>query len=175
MAKRKSTPKKSSRKSTYYSVWKQDGWNVVTGKLIPGPGRPVKDKPIFSVVAEKIPFGAMKRVKKDMQDHNYPTNGVYFAHDSMGVARYGGRGQIFTRLEAHKRKYPRQLVYFSFYIIQAKNHEREIETAILRAAGPQMVLNIRKVQAGIERGDVRDYEPGTEFFERQSIRGKKKG
>ncbi len=66
--------------------------------------------------------------------------GVYSAHDAMGVARYGGRGQIFSRLESHKRKYAKELVYYSFYVIENKNHEREIETAILRAAGPQMSL-----------------------------------
>jgi hypothetical protein len=63
------------------------------------------------------------------------------AHDSFGVARYGGRGNIFSRLRTHKRKYSKELVYFSFYIIENKTHEREIENVILRAAGPQMVLN----------------------------------
>lgn len=38
--------------------------------------------------------------------------GVYMAHDSMGVARYGGRGNIFHRLMAHERKYRRELVYY---------------------------------------------------------------
>jgi len=170
----KKSNKQLSHKTVSYSVWKKDGWNVVTGTLTPGPGRPGKTKPLFSVVAEKIPYGALKSVRADMEQDNYPTEGVYFAHDSMGVARYGGRGQVFTRLEAHRKKYPRQLLYFSFYIIQAKNHEREIETAILRAAGPQLILNTRKVRVGIEPGDVRDYEPRTEFFERQMIKGKKK-
>jgi hypothetical protein len=84
-----------------------------------------------------------------------------------------GRGQIFNRLTAHKKAYPDQVMYFSFYVIANKNHEREVETAILRAAGPQMILNTKKVGDGIEPGDVRDYEPGTEFFERQRIRGRK--
>lgn len=166
--------KKPSKKVVFHAVWSGDGWKVVTGQLKAGSGRPGDTKPIFSVVAEKIPYDALGSVKKDMLDYGYPTEGVYFAHDSMGVARYGGRGQIFGRLAAHKRKYPRELQYFSFYIIGAKNHEREIETAILRAAGPQMTLNTRKVAQGIKRGDIRDYEPRTEFFERQSQRGKKK-
>jgi len=44
-------------------------------------------------------------------------------------------------LRSHKRKYSKELVYFSFYIIENKTHEREIENVILRAAGPQLVLN----------------------------------
>jgi hypothetical protein len=70
--------------------------------------------------------------------------GVYLAHDSFGVALYGGRANIFHRLRSHKRKYNRELVYYSFYIIADKTHEREIENVILRAAGPQLVLNQRR-------------------------------
>ena len=178
MAKRLRKPKSSNKKSSRKvvddgGVWSKVGWTVVKGKLKHPRGRPRKTTPIFAVVAEKIPFVALKSVKQKMLQYHQPITGVYFAHDSMGVARYGGRGQIFLRLDSHKKKYPRELVYFSFYVIKAKNHEREIETAILRAAGPQMVLNTRKVQAGIERGDVNDYEPGTVFFERQQTRGKR--
>jgi hypothetical protein len=101
--------------------------------------------------------------------------GVYFAHDSMGVARYGGRGAIFNRLSAHRKKYPKELLFYSFYVIENKSHEREIETAILRAAGPQMTLNTRKVAYGLHPGNIGDYEPGTKFFERQGIRGRRRG
>jgi hypothetical protein len=66
-----------------------------------------------------------------------------------------------------------ELCYFSFYTIASKKHEREIETAILRAAGPQLILNTRKVQSDVAKGDVRDYEPGTRFFERQRVRGRR--
>ena len=51
-----------------------------------------------------------------------PIQGVYLAHDSLGHARYGGRGQIFVRLSNHIKKYPRELLYFSFYVIKEKNH-----------------------------------------------------
>jgi hypothetical protein len=71
-------------------------------------------------------------------------------------------------------KYPKQLLYFSFYVIANKNHEREIETALLRAAGPQMILNTRKVRNGIETGNILDYEPGTRFFERRLVRQRQK-
>ncbi len=91
----------------------------------------------------------------------------------MGVARYGGRGDIFNRLQSHQKKYRKELLYFSFFVIKDKNHEREIETAILRAASSQMILNQRKVRAGLELGNVADYEPGTEFIERQHKKGKK--
>jgi hypothetical protein len=91
----------------------------------------------------------------------------------MGVARYGGRGAIFSRLATRKKRYPKELQYFSFYVIANKAHEREIETVILRAAGPQMTLNTNKVALGLHPGNIADYEPGTHFFERQNVRGRK--
>ncbi len=164
--------KKQSTKVIYHTVYDGDGWVVKTGRLKPGRGHPGKVKPLFEVVAEKIPFDALGQCKTDMIEYGYSTQGVYLAHDSFGVARYGGRGNIFHRLASHKRKYPRELLYFSFYTIADKKHEREIETALLRAAGPTLSLNTRKVRSGIDTGGVRDYEPGTEFYERQKKRGK---
>jgi hypothetical protein len=119
------------------------------------------------MIAEKLPYECLPAIKKHLEKNGDAVQGVYLAHDSMGVARYGGRGSILSRLAAHKRKYPTQLRYFSFYVVANKAHEREIETAILRAAGPQMTLNTRKVASGILPGDIRDYEPGTIFFERR--------
>jgi hypothetical protein len=129
---------------------------------------------LFEYVAEKLPFGSLGNVRRELEDRDAHLEGVYMAHDSMGVARYGGRGQIFNRLAAHRKKYRRELVYFSFYVVRDKKHERELETAILRAAGPQMILNRRKVRDGIDPGSIRDYEPGTNFIERHGKRGKKK-
>lgn len=172
MGKKNADIKKQSRRVAYHTVWSDsDGsratpWKVVTGKLVPGPGRPGRDH-LFQVVAEKLPFEALPDVRKDMLEYGHSREGVYLAHDSMGVARYGGRGQVFARLRAHKRKYPNELVYFSFYIIANKQHEREIETIIIRAAGPQLILNDRKRALGIDPGAVGDYEPGTEFYQRR--------
>jgi hypothetical protein len=84
-----------------------------------------------------------------------------------------GHGDIFDRLAAHKYRHRKQLLYFSFCIISNKNHEREIETAVLRAAGGQMTLNEKKVRMGLEAGSVSDYEPGTWYFERQWVKGSK--
>lgn len=165
--------KKQSTKEVFHSVHEADGWKVVTGSLKRGRGRPLGAGPIFEVVAEKLPFAALAPCERDMKKYNYRLEGVYLAHDSFGVARYGGRGQIFTRLAAHKKRYPRELVYFSFYTIASKQHERDIETVILRAAASSLTLNTRKVRDGIDAGDVRDYEPGTEFYERQQKRGRK--
>jgi hypothetical protein len=155
-------------------VWKNAQWCVVRGKLKASRGRPQKTAHLFQYVAEKLPFACLSDVEKHLKSEGHGTDGVYLAHDSMGVARYGGRGQIFVRLRSHFKKYPKELVYFSFYIIASKNHEREIETAIIRGAGPQLMLNERKIRAGIEPGHVGDYEPRTRFFERQRIRGKKR-
>ena len=156
------------------TVWTGDEWKVVSGRLVPQAGRPPKTSHLFLYVAEKLPYTCLNDVRKDMKRNAENREGVYMAHDSMGTARYGGRGQIFNRLAAHKKKYPRELVYFSFYVVKDKKHERELETAILRAAGPQMILNTRKVRDSISRGSIHDYEPGTRFYERQGKRGRAK-
>lgn len=156
------------------NLWSENGWVVVRGRLKPGKGRPGKIDRLFQFVADKLPFESLDNVSRWMEENATHTDGVYLAHDSMGTARYGGRGQIFKRLKAHKKTYPRELSYFSFYIIKSKNHEREIETVILRSAGHQLILNQRKVRTNIDRGNVLDFEPGTAFFERQVKKGKRK-
>jgi hypothetical protein len=166
--------KKASRKNVEKRIWSGEDWLVVPGRLVPGPGRPSKASHLFRFVGEKLPYGCLREVSEYVRSKSDDIEGVYMAHDSMGVARYGGRGNIFSRLASHKRKYPKELLYFSFFIIENKNHEREIETALLRAAGSQMVLNQRKVRTGLEVGNVGDYEPGTMFVERQGIRGRKR-
>ena len=100
-------------------------------------------------------------------------NGVYAVHDSMGVVRYVGRGMIFQRLRAHKKSHPLEYEYFSFWIVATKQHEREIETLLIRGAGPLLVFNDRKKRVGIEAGNITDYEPGTLYFERQRKRGRR--
>ena len=163
-----------SKKKGYGNLPVEGDWRIIWGKLERRPGRPGKISALFRVVAEKIPFEALSAVTKLLKDQEISKpEGVYLAHDSMGYARYGGRGQILTRLAAHKAKYKLELAYFSFYIIENKIHERELETAIIRAAGPQLVFNERKVSEGILPGSVTDYEAGTFFIERQYRRGKK--
>src|SRR5690606_42073039 len=93
---------------------------------------------------------------------------------SLGSPRYVGRGSIFARLKSHKNAHPHELVYFSFYIVEDKQHEREIETLLIRAAGDQLEFNDRKKRVGIKPGNIRDYEPGTVFYERQSKKGPNK-
>src|ERR1019366_596447 len=167
--------KKPSRKEVEKKIWDDDpDWRVVSGRLIPVAGRPKKESRLFRFVGEKLPFDCLKEVSKYVRSESDDLEGVYMAHDSRGVARYGGRGSIFTRLASHHKKYPKELLYFSFFIIKNKAHEREIETAILRAAGSEMILNQRKVRTGLAVGNVADYEPGTKFLERQKRRGRKK-
>ena len=75
------------------------------------------------------------------------------AHDSMGHARYAGRGNIFSRLNARHKAQPLELEYFSFYVVLDKQHEREIETALIRVAGPQLVFNSQKKRVTNEPGE----------------------
>ncbi|MGC2745261.1 MAG: hypothetical protein WA672_18995, partial [Candidatus Angelobacter sp.] len=100
--------------------------------------------------------------------------GVYVAHDSMGYARYIGRGSIFQRLTARKATQMLELKYFSFYVVKEKKHEREIETLLIRAAGPLLQFNTKKKRLTISAGNIRDYEAGTLFFERHYKKGKKR-
>ncbi len=57
--------------------------------------------------------------------------------------------------------------YFSFFVVEEKIHEREIETIMIRAAGPLLDFNSQKVRNNIQAGNVRDFEAGTKYIERQ--------
>lgn len=166
--------KKSSTKTLTEKVWAGKSWTVHYGELKRGQGRPGKVSRLFQYLGEKIPFDALDDVQSHFVSDGTPFQGVYVAHDSMGSPRYIGRGSIFTRLRAHKKAHSHELVYFSFYIMEDKQHEREIETLLIRAAGDQLEFNDRKKRIGINPGNIRDYEPGTVFYERQAKKGRKR-
>ncbi|MEM1424349.1 MAG: hypothetical protein AAGH64_10140 [Planctomycetota bacterium] len=130
-------------------------------------------KALFETVGEKLPFDSLNSVKRSMKEWGLSTDGIYLVHDSMGCARYAGRGQIFNRLRARLRAQPNELVYFSFYVVREKMHEREIESLIIRAASPLLAFNDKKVRLGIDPGSVRDFEPGTYYFRRKPADGRK--
>lgn len=174
MAKNKRKRKQAATKRIIQRVWSGDGWSVEYGELKRGPGHPPATTRLFQFVGEKIPFDALDDVRSHFISDGTQPMGVYVAHDSMGTARYIDRGHVFRRLKRHKRVHPRELAYFSFYIVEQKQHEREIETLLIRAAGPQLEFNDRKKRVGIKPGNIRDYEAGTNFYERQTARGRKK-
>jgi hypothetical protein len=138
------------------------------------PGNPGKTAHLFRVVGEKLPYASLQSVKNDLRTMGVSTQGVYVAHDSMGCPRYIGRGDIFARLNSRYKSQPVELVYYSFYVVAEKKHEREIETLLIRAAGFLLEFNTRKKRVGIQHGNVRDFEAGTEFYERQAKKGKAK-
>jgi hypothetical protein len=72
-----------------------------------------------------------------------------------------------TRPAAGRRRVERELAG------EHKNHEREIETVLIRAASAMLFFNERKKRASIAPGSVTDYEPLTHYFERQYKKGKK--
>jgi len=154
-------------------MWGNKQWTVRFGRLNPGPGRPETIQSLFKVVAEKIPFEALNAVNRYLRDNNIRRNGVYLAHDSMGYARYIGRGRIFPRLRARLKSQILELKYFSFYVVAEKKHEGEIETLLIRAAGPLLQFNTQKKRVNISSGSLLDYEAGTQFFERRYRRGTK--
>ena len=146
-------------------------WTVQYGELKRGQGRPPKTEHLFRVVGEKIPYAAISKVKKHLKENGHTFQGVYIAHDSMGCPRYIGRGNIFARLESRKKAQPLELEYFSFYVVSEKKHEREVESLLIRASGFLLEFNDRKKRVGIAPGNIRDYEAGTIFYERQRKKG----
>ena len=132
--------------------------------------RHTTSKSLFKVVAEKLPYESIQTVERVMKERRLTRTGVYVAHDSMGTARYVGRGRIFARLKAHHRKYPLVLLYYSFYVVPNKSHEREVETLLIRAAGSLLEFNQRKKRVTISPGSIRDYEAGTVYFQRRRRR-----
>jgi hypothetical protein len=148
-------------------------WIVNHGKLKRGQGRPGNTEHLFRVVGEKLPYEALPSVRKHVRESlDLKPYGVYVAHDSMGCPRYIGRGSVFNRLIARKKAQVQELKYFSFYLVSDKKHEREIETLLIRAAGFLLEFNSRKKRVGISHGNIRDYEAGTLFYERQYKRGR---
>lgn len=141
------------------------------GRLKRPPGRPGKAKSLFKFVGEKIPYVFLNDVRKHFKAEGISANGVYITHDSMGYPRYIGRGNIFIRLETRRKQQILELSYFSFFVVEEKMHEREIETIMIRAAGPLLDFNSRKVRNDIQAGNVRDFEAGTKYIERQYKKG----
>ncbi len=152
-----------------------NGWKVVRGKRPPKHAHALTT-PLFVAVGEKLPYETLKEVRRDIKKHLKvaTVEGVYLAHDSVGVARYAGRGKIFARLHQHQMRHPSELKYFSFYVMNDKIHEKEIETLCIRVAGPQLLFNTQKKREDIRAGSVRDWEAGTLFYKRQRGRGKEK-
>src|SRR5439155_19576995 len=121
---------------------------------------------------EKLPWACFSNVNRHLKKEGLSRTGVYVAHDAMGYPRYVGRGNLFQRLRSHKKAHPAQLAYFSFYVLD-KRHQRDIETLLIRTAGPLLDFNDRKKRETIEVGRLRDYPGPTRFYERQRKKGKR--
>ncbi len=173
-AKKTGGPKKPSIKKFGGEIAKKTPWRIVHGNLAIPAGRPATIEKLFKAIGEKIPYEFLKDVKKYFVEEQIPSVGVYIAHDSMGYPRYIGRGNIFSRLDARRKAQVLELAYFSFFIVFHKPHEREIETIMIRAAGPLLDFNNKKIRNDIQPADVRDFEPGTIYIERKYTRGQKK-
>ena len=156
-------------------VYQGPNWNVCAGELKPParkPGRPrLEVDSLFKAVGEKLPYDSLAKVKSALKEKGIAARGVYVAHDSMGCPRYIGRGDIFARLDLRKKAQRLELEYFSFYVVEQKKHEREVETLLIRAAAFLLEFNERKKGWGVDSGDIKDYEAGTVFFEKQYKRG----
>jgi len=170
MAKKEKSTKKIERSAVHSKL----PWRVYRGKLAHRRGRKTKAESLFKVVGEKLPVSALGEVWEDVKKQGFGEKGVYIAHDSMGCPRYIGRGSIFSRLNSCIKKNKLEIKYFSFYIVLEPKHEREIETLLIRSAGFLLEFNNRKKRVGIEAANIKDFEVGTAFYERQSQRGRVK-
>lgn len=168
----KKANKKPSKKIVNTNFGVKGPWKVVGGTLKRSKGNPGRVENLFSMVAEKIPYSFLDEVRTTVTDLGYDSQGVYVAHDSMGWPRYIGRGEVFSRLKERKRQRTAELHYFSFYFIANKKHTREIETLMIRTAGSLLSFNDKKRRLDQMTGRVDDYEPGTDFIERQSKKGR---
>lgn len=154
----KGKPKASATKTIEAKrVYRNEQWTVHYGTLKPGRGRPELTARLFSVLGEKLPYECLNAVRNYLRKSGLTRQGVYVAHDSMGCARYIGRGNIFSRLETRRKAQVLELKYFSFYVVKDKKHEREIETLLIRAAGPLLEFNTKKKTVTISTGNIRDY------------------
>lgn len=169
MTKKRKRKARATKRIVVKSVWSGSRFKVAQGELVRSRGRPSKVESLFLVIGEKLPFESLESVRVHVGHLGFGRYGVYVAHDSMGYARYVGRGAIFSRLNSHRKAHP-ELFYYSFYIVAEKAHEREIETIAIRAAGPQLHFNTRKRRIDIGAGSVRDFEAGTLFYERKGKR-----
>lgn len=171
VVKKASTRKtKAKREFKDSNVYSDDDWSVAQGVLSKPvrEGRPRADvEHLFRVVGEKLPYESLAKVKKHLEAADIGTQGVYIAHDSMGCPRYVGRGNIFHRLAVRKKQQPKELEYFSFYVVSEKKHEREVETLLIHAAGFLLEFNDRKKRVGLQPGSILDYEAGTVFYLRK--------
>lgn len=161
------------RKRSSGRIW-TDGthWSVATGELIPSRTSQSRDESLLAAFGEKLPFDSLAAVERFLRSRKHKLAGIYVAHDSMGTPRYIGRGNIFPRLRKRRRTHPHELVYFSFYTVKSKTHEQEIETLLIRAAGPSLDFNTQKKRVGIRPGRVKDFAPGNLYFERVAFRGR---
>ncbi|HUI91496.1 MAG TPA: hypothetical protein VLX68_04525 [Chitinivibrionales bacterium] len=101
MSKKRTSRKKSRDHKTFGS------WTISCGELIAKQGRPgKKDQTIFKAFGEKIPWNTVNWIKHILQENKLGTEGIYIAHDSMGIPRYIGRGAIFSRLAARFKAHP---------------------------------------------------------------------
>ena len=155
------------------NVWTNKSWGVHFGELRRRAGNPGRTPNLFRCLGEMIPYEALDSVRGRLEKEAITAKGVYIAHDSMGCPRYAGRGNIFDRLRARRKAQEHELVYFSFYVVEEKKHEREIETLIIRAASFLLEFNDRKRRTGIWPGSLFDYEAGTHFFVRHQKKGRR--
>lgn len=150
-------------------IFQDTQWVVRFGSLRSPRHETVRS--LFEVVGEKLPFEALPNVNAHLGKKGIRRQGIYVALDSMGCARYIGRGRIFPRLRACKRRHRLELKYFSFYVVSEKKHEREIETLLIHSAGPLLQFNTQKKRVTLSSGNIRDYEAGTLFFQRYYRKG----
>jgi hypothetical protein len=83
------------KKQIIEKIWKSvdKTQTVVFGKL--GSSGGSQSKNLFLVIGEKLPFECLPEVRKHVRNYITVRKGVYMAHDSFGVPRYGGGAEKY--------------------------------------------------------------------------------
>ena len=137
---------------------------LVEGELkAVGRGRVAAKAPLLQQVGQKLPWDALQHIPHDAE-------GVYILFDSRGWPYYVGRGKIKERLNHHAKTMKAITPSFSFYAVQDKANERQLETLLIRVAAPLLEGNSQLTR----RRDVTHFEVGTKFLQVQRRRGRKK-
>lgn len=157
--------KRRLRRKKEATIFKNEEWDVNYGHITAGPGGTTPR--LFRYVAEKIPVEALKEVEDYVRLKTSSVKGIYLVLDSMSYPRYAGRGNVFDRIRARVKKHKAELKYFSFYLVESKKHERELETLLVHNMGTLLLFNTLKKREGTKASSIWDYEAGTKFVWRR--------
>lgn len=140
---------------------------LIRGELKRKPGK--KPTPLFTLVGELLP----RESWQELPEH---VSGVYILFDGSETARYVGLAKnvrrrfktYFTGSNPDDDDKRQVVTAFSVYAVSTRKRARELESLLIHAMGPQLILNDRKHRLFGQRPDCKLFEPGTLLLRRRS-------